>query len=153
MPCVPAHGAARGRPTARPPGGGRRPPPRRAASTPPPPRAAAADHRGGRGGASRGHPPGAGAPRRTARRRARTANRRCTLQPQQNAILFGGLLLNRRPTDAILSRTCSVLGAGSRDFREDRAVRAIENGIGRSRLGPLRDKASEYKLQSNSCRP
>jgi len=56
--------------------------------------------------------------------------RRCRRQPEQNAILFGRLLPNRRPTDAILLRTCSVLGREPRDFREDRAARAIENGIG-----------------------
>jgi len=65
------------------------------------------------------------------------AGRRCRRQPEQNAILFGRLLPNRRPIDAILLRTCSVLGPESQDFLEDRAARAIENGIGRSRLERL----------------
>ena len=63
------------------------------------------------------------------------------------------LLPNRRPTDAILLQSCSVLGAGSRDFRQDRAAHVIEDGIGCSGLGSLGEKACEYKLQSNVGRP
>jgi len=85
-------------------------------------------------------------------RPTRRTRRRCRRQPEEKAILFGRLLPNRRSTDAIVLRTCSVLGPEYQDFREDRAARPIENGITRSRLGPLRDKASEYKLQTNSCR-
>jgi len=51
----------------------------------------------------------------------RVAHRRCRRQPQQNAILFGRLLPNRRRTDAILFYCCSVLCSGSRDlFRNGR---------------------------------
>jgi len=37
----------------------------------------------------------------------RTTSRRWTRQPQQNAVLFGRLLPNRRPTNAILFHCCS----------------------------------------------
>jgi len=43
-------------------------------------------------------------------------------RPQQNAILFGWLLPNRRPTDAILFHYCSVLSSGSRD-----SVRTVQH--------------------------
>jgi len=68
----------------------------------------------------------------TKTRRAPPHIRRCKRQPKQNAILFERLLPNLliRPTDAILSRTYSVLGAGSRDLRQGLAAHVIENGIG-----------------------
>jgi len=42
--------------------------------------------------------------------------RRCRRRPQQNAILFGRLLPNKRPTGVNLLYYCSVLVSGSRDF-------------------------------------
>jgi len=58
------------------------------------------------------------------------------------------LLPNRRPTDGILLQSCSVLGAGSQDFRQDRAAHVIEDGIGCSGLGSL-----GKRLANTSCSP
>jgi len=58
------------------------------------------------------------------------------------------LLANRRPTDAILLQSCSVLGAGSRDLWKDRAAHVIENGIGCSGVGYC-----EKRLANTSCSP
>ena len=56
------------------------------------------------------------------------ALRRCRRRPQQNAILFGRLLPNRRRTDAILFYCCSVLGSGSRVVFETGGL-ALASGL------------------------
>jgi len=85
----------------------------------------------------------------TGRRRA--ASLQATAPTERHSVRR--LLPNRRPTDAILLQSCSVLGAGSRDSRQDRAAHVIEDGIGCSGLGSLGEKACEYKLQSDVGRP
>jgi len=58
------------------------------------------------------------------------AHRRNCRRPQQNVILFGWLLPNRRPTEAILFHYCSVLSSGSRgSVRNGRVSPGKQAGI------------------------
>jgi len=68
-------------------------------------------------------------------------HRRCRRQPEQNAILFGRLLLNRRPTDAILLQSRSVLDDEYQDFGQDRAAHGTESRIGGAGLGREQEMA------------
>jgi len=58
--------------------------------------------------------------------------RRNWRRPQQNVILFGWLLPNRRPTEAILFHYCSVLSSGSRG-----SVRTVQHVGPKGRLNVL----------------